>query len=184
MKVRKHGHYYKGVHHLMDVDVYRVLSLFQVTDQALGHAIKKLLVAGGRGAGKGVQRDVREAIETLERWEEMLAEDTVNAVPMAEPADPMKPVQSPLPTIHFHLMPEAGERFELRDQDLKIDTYRSPAQSQMLNAGNSAVRITHLPSGLAVDVHDDRSMHANKANAMMQLRELVSKMWVKPEEVK
>jgi hypothetical protein len=72
---RKHSHYFKDVSRLNSVDVYRVLSLFSVTDQALGHAIKKLLVAGGRGAGKDIGQDIQEAIDTLQRWQEMREED-------------------------------------------------------------------------------------------------------------
>jgi hypothetical protein len=75
MVERKHAHYYKDVSHITEADVYRVFRMFRVTDQAIGHAIKKLLVAGGRGAGKDIHRDVREAIETLERWEELERED-------------------------------------------------------------------------------------------------------------
>ena len=71
---RKHAHYHKSVAHLSSVDVYRVLGLFGVTDQALGHAIKKLLVAGNRGV-KNIDKDVQEAIDTLQRWQEMRAED-------------------------------------------------------------------------------------------------------------
>ena len=71
---RKHAHYHKSVAHLSSVDVYRVLGLFGVTDQALGHAIKKLLVAGNRGV-KNMDKDVQEAIDTLQRWQEMRAED-------------------------------------------------------------------------------------------------------------
>lgn len=71
----KHSHYHKNVAHLTFVDVYRVLHLFNVTDQAIGHAIKKLLVAGGRGAGKDVRRDIQEAIDSLVRWQEMQAEN-------------------------------------------------------------------------------------------------------------
>lgn len=72
---RKHSHYFKDVSKLETVDVYRVLQLFGVTDQAIGHAVKKLLVAGGRGAGKDIGRDIQEAIDTLERWKEMGQED-------------------------------------------------------------------------------------------------------------
>lgn len=75
MNSRKHSHYFKDVRHLSELDVYRVLALFGVTDQALGHAIKKLLVAGGRGAGKDITRDVAEAVDTLQRWQEMREED-------------------------------------------------------------------------------------------------------------
>lgn len=73
---RPHSHYYKDVAHLDTIDVYRVLSLFSVTDPCLQHAVKKLLVAGGRGAGKDITRDVQEAIDSLKRWQGMRDEDT------------------------------------------------------------------------------------------------------------
>ena len=72
--VRKHSHYFKDVEHLKEVDVYRVLELFSVTDPCFQHAIKKLLVAGGRGV-KDMPKDVQEAIDTLERWKTMRQED-------------------------------------------------------------------------------------------------------------
>ena len=71
----KHGHYFKDVAHLNVVDVYRVLSLFGVTDPCLQHAVKKLLVAGGRGAGKSIDKDIQEAVDTLERWQAMRTEE-------------------------------------------------------------------------------------------------------------
>lgn len=71
---RKHNHYFKDVSGLTHVDVYRVLELYNVTDPCIQHAVKKLLVAGGRGAGKDISRDIQEAIDTLERWKEMQAE--------------------------------------------------------------------------------------------------------------
>lgn len=72
--MKPYNHYFKPVAGLQHIDVYRVLHLFGVTDQALGHAIKKLLVAGGRGA-KDIRQDVQEAIDTLQRWQEMRRED-------------------------------------------------------------------------------------------------------------
>lgn len=73
----KHPHYHKDVRHLETIDVYRVLTLFNVTDPCIQHAVKKLLVAGGRGAGKDIGKDVQEAIDSLERFKEMRVEDTV-----------------------------------------------------------------------------------------------------------
>lgn len=70
----KHSHYKKPVAGLQFVDVYRVLGLFGVTDPCIQHAVKKLLVAGGRGA-KDISQDVQEAIDTLQRWQEMRVED-------------------------------------------------------------------------------------------------------------
>ena len=72
----RHPHYHKPVHGLEFIDVYRVLTLFNVTDPCLQHAIKKLLVAGGRGAGKDIARDVKEAVDCLLRWQEMRNEET------------------------------------------------------------------------------------------------------------
>ena len=67
-----YNHYFKKVPYDY-IDVYRVLELFDVTDPAIQHAIKKLLVAGGRGH-KDHKKDVREAIASLNRrlqmWEE------------------------------------------------------------------------------------------------------------------
>lgn len=70
----EHGHYKKDVRHLETLDVYRVLELFEVTNPALQHAIKKLLAAGGRGA-KDWDKDVQEAIDSLLRAQQMKAED-------------------------------------------------------------------------------------------------------------
>jgi hypothetical protein len=71
----KHNHYYKDVSNLQFVDVYRVLQLFNVTDPCIQHAVKKLLVAGGRGAGKDITKDVQESIDSLKRWQEMRSEE-------------------------------------------------------------------------------------------------------------
>lgn len=71
----KHSHYYKSVSHLDYVDVYRVLNLFEISDPCLQHAIKKLLVAGRRGA-KDFERDIKEAQDSLTRCLEMRNEDS------------------------------------------------------------------------------------------------------------
>lgn len=70
---RPFSHYFRACP-FPAVDVYRILLLFGVTDPCLQHAIKKLLVAGGRGA-KDIEKDVAEAIATLTRWQEMRAEE-------------------------------------------------------------------------------------------------------------
>lgn len=78
IKPLKHQHYFRDVAHLKHVDVYRVLALFGVTDPALAHAVKKVLVAGGRGA-KDAGTDVQDAIDTLERWQAMQVENAAAA---------------------------------------------------------------------------------------------------------
>lgn len=69
-----YDHYKKDVRHLEMIDVYRVIELFGVTHPALQHALKKVLCAGDRGA-KDWEKDVKEAIDSLNRALEMRAED-------------------------------------------------------------------------------------------------------------
>lgn len=68
-----HSHYFRPCP-FDSIDVYRVLSIFSVVDPCLQHAVKKLLVAGGRGH-KDIGRDVQDAIDTLVRWQAMRAEE-------------------------------------------------------------------------------------------------------------
>ncbi len=70
----KYPHYFKSVSHLETVDVYRVLTLFNVNDPCIQHAIKKLLCAGDRG-DKSMIKDITEARDSLNRHLEMLNED-------------------------------------------------------------------------------------------------------------
>lgn len=172
----KHSHYHKDVSKLDTIDVYRVLALFNVTDPCIQHAVKKLLVAGGRGA-KDVSRDIREACDTLQRWQEMRAEDAdehgavgaaqdrvfdllLGGDPQAE-KEARRYLQATRPDLYSGLQ-------HRREGDMLLNPLEVMTSYQ-----GSTVNLEHLPTGVTASVAVSPDRESNRRMAMQELGRLV-----------
>lgn len=85
------------------------------------------------------------------------------------------------------IMPEADEvaEVEINPSELRIDTFRaSGAGGQHINKTDSAIRVTHLPTGIVVECQDDRSQHKNKARALSLLATRIKDAQIREQQAK